>query len=433
MEDLWDDIIQGKVKRHDDLEQIEKEDRRMDRDVPKIIRTAESIFRRTLDMFLLQERVFSRDTVRLWSQLNRAASLDRSPAPLLTPPLQYALGIPVFMHLFYSALPKTRFIQVPSAIALLHKIAEVCDVCGSPACRQDDPLICEEAQREWVRYTKVFHGENLTPRPDNLDSTKYDNLSFHMRVLDCHPGTIFYYSLPSLDLVNARAVLRLCVLCGLRHATYGFEACLTKVIRARDAASKTFLNRDIDNAERVEEFKNEEEETWAQDGPAVSDSVTLEDEQRDEVTRRGGVPEVAGEGPDTWEFRTEELLKERTCELGSEEREVEDQEKEFLERRRELEVLASQIRVRRLGLAREKRRLIKAHRVYEERMEEFKEDETQRWILAEMWTEVDDLCTTEFWWGGYTTRTLIVKLGGGVRNGLRGGRNSSGFICIGSS
>jgi hypothetical protein len=323
IEEILGDFMRGQRKPYDELEEIEREDQLAGRDTSKVVQVAESIFRHTLNMFLLQERVFSPDTVDLWGRLNRAASLDRSPAPPLTPPLQYALGVPVFMHLFYSALPKTRFVEVPSAIILLRKMAEVCEVCGSPACRQGDPLVCEEEQREWLRHTKMFHGENLTPRPDNHDSAKYDNLRFHINVLRCHPGSVFYFTFPSPSLINERMALRLCVICGLCHATYSVEACISKMIEARDVASRMFFRRDVWNAAQVEEFRKEEEENEPTDGPREME-IEVEEREKDKWTTTEDHPEPDPNSRDPRITRMEDLLKGRARELEKEELRVEE-------------------------------------------------------------------------------------------------------------
>jgi hypothetical protein len=235
----------------------------------------------------------------------------------------------------------------------------------------------------------------MTPRPDNTDSAKYDNIAFHQRVLDCHPGTVFYYSLPGRDIVNARAILRLCVICGLRHATYGFEVCLTRVIEARDAASKQFLCRDIWNAERVEEFKREEEGP-PEDGPALTDITEANLERLEKPGSNEGSEGSVDNGRQVRITKADDMLRERASELRAEEKEVEDLEKDFFTRRQELELLAGQVRIRRLGLQKEKRRLVEAHQIYEKRMKEFGEDETQEWMLAVIVSEVEDLCMTEF-------------------------------------
>lgn len=332
--------------------------------------------------------------VELWARLNRSASLDRSPTPLLTPPpLQYALGIPVFMHMFYSALPKTRFIKVPSVVSLLHKMAKVCETCGSPVCQQEDLLVCEEAQREWLRYTKMFHGENLTPHPDDLDSTRYNNLAFHCKVLNCHPGTVFYYSLPSMMFVTARAALHLCVICGLRHATYGTKACIGRTIEVRDVASSMFLQWDIWNVTHLEEFREEEDEKQPEGGPGDL-SVPSKGLRTEPVgTEESPKPATDSEARIS---RVSDMLKEWAQELEVEEGEVETQERDFIMRRKELELLASQIRIKRLDLKRDKERLTKAYQTYEARIGEFREDETRGWILVVMWSEVEDLCGVEF-------------------------------------
>jgi hypothetical protein len=43
-------------------------------------------------------------------------------------------------------------------------------------------------------------------------------------------------------------------------------------------------------------------------------------------------------------------------------------------------------------MTRSKARLVRAYRVYEENMEKYQEDKSQRWILSNMVDEVENLC-----------------------------------------
>jgi hypothetical protein len=236
----------------------------------------------------------------------------------------------------------------------------------------------------------MFHGENVTPRPNNIDSQKYDNLMFHVKVLNCHLGTVFYFTLPGFDLVNARRSFRLCVLCGLRHPTYSVDACLVWIVEARDAASRAFLRRDIWNADQVERFKQEEREKELESGPA-SDTLLEPDHSMLEQPST-----ITSTERDIYRLAADSLLATRARDLKADEREIEDEEKDLLVRRRELELYANHVRIKRTTHARDKERLVKAYQCYEDRVGEGKGDETRMGVLMEMLEEVEDLCTTHF-------------------------------------
>ena len=218
--------------------------------------TAQRILCRTLSMFLLRDRVLGEDTVRLWTSLNIGAHFEYSPAPPMTPPIQFVFGRPVFFHLYQSTHPKTRFLEVPASIEILRRLVEVCVDCGTTTCAQGTSAACEEAQQAFVANVMQAHGGTIyPPSPLPQEFGDLSRTTWERMIGECHPGSIFLFSLPSPILLENREICDLCIVCGLRHPDRTLQECLLQSVRNRDSASRHFLRVDQDNARNLQEYE----------------------------------------------------------------------------------------------------------------------------------------------------------------------------------
>lgn len=191
----------------------------------------------------------------VWARLNRAAHLD-SPAPPVTPPIQFVSGRPVFLHLFYSAHPGMRFVDTPPAIRLLRKIVEACEDCGSPLCVQDGMRQCEIEQTLWMDYLYRHHGGTAVSLRASNQLADVSTEEWEDRVMRCQPGSIFYFTRASESLAQERVECQLYINSGIRHdRVFDLQQFLLKSIRNRDLMARSFLERDEQNANSIEAAK----------------------------------------------------------------------------------------------------------------------------------------------------------------------------------